>query len=440
MENKESIISIKEHEYLPQEYFDRLKTVDFVGAPEDYMGEPQYLGIGKDFRASYYIGTCWLTEYLTISVLPKIENVDFIKMFLAALEVNSEADYFAQCYKIDFDKPAIKTPKNLNVLSPLLILHFLSLLEKLVKRGLKRGYIIKEENLKSKIKGRIVFTQHLQQNVFQKRDDRIYCRYQEYTFDIPENRLLKKALIFSEKVLERYESIKKQNNYQDIKKRLIKLKQHFAVVSDDIEVSQIKKISANKLFINYKSAVKVAKMILRRFDYSLQEASKQEETTPPFWIDMSRLFELWVHSKLNEAYPKQIVFQVKGHCRTAVDFIKIDEKLIMDAKYKPHYSNSNSRIIDDIREISGYARDRKILEALGVNNFDNEEVKCIIIYPERINFESNDTDFTEEEQKEIEGDDCKEATFEGSLISQSSEIKWFRNFYKISVKLPTDNK
>lgn len=54
--------------------------------------------------------------------------------------------------------------------------------------------------------------------------------------------------------------------------------------------------------------------------------------------------------------------------------------------------------------------------------------------------QNNDTDFTEEEQKEIEGDDCNEATFEGSLISQSSEIKWFRNFYKISVKLPTDNK
>ena len=105
MENKECIISIKEHEYLPQEYFDRLKNVDFVGIPQDFMGEPQYLGIGKDFRASYYIGTCWLTENLTITILPKIENIDFIKMFLAALEVESESDYFAKCYKIDFDRP-----------------------------------------------------------------------------------------------------------------------------------------------------------------------------------------------------------------------------------------------------------------------------------------------------------------------------------------------
>ena len=438
MENKENIIYIKEHGLVPQEYHNRLNRDEFVGVPEIYMGEPKYLGIGKDFRASYYIGTCWLTENLAIAVLPKIESIDFIKMFLSALEVDTEANYFVKCYKIDFDKPDIRTQKNLNVLSPMLILHFITLLEKLVKRGSKWGYIIKEENLKSKIKGRIVFTQHLQQNVFQKRDDRIYCRYQEYTFDIPENRLLKKALMFSEKVLERYESIKKQSNYQDIKKRFIKLKQHFAVVSDDIEVSQIQKISTNKLFINYKSAVNVAKMILRRFDYSIRKAGEYEETTPPFWIDMARLYELWVYSKLYKAYPGQIEFQVKGHCTTAVDFIKKDECLIMDAKYKPHYDDSNKGIIDDIREISGYARDKKILKALGVKDSDNEEVKCLIIYPEKTIFKAN-SDWSEDENKEIEGDDCKEATYFGNLIAQSSEIKCFRNFYKISVKLPIEN-
>ncbi|MBO7598846.1 MAG: TonB-dependent receptor [Bacteroidales bacterium] len=408
MENRECIISIKEHEYLPQEYFDRLKTVDFVGIPQDFMGEPKYLGIGKDFRASYYIGTCWLTEYLTITILPKIENIDFIKMFLAALEVDSEADYFAKCYKIDFDKPAIKTQKNLNVLSPLLILHFITLLEKIVKRGLKRGYIIKEENLKSKIKGRIVFTQHLQQNIFQKRDDRIYCRYQEYTFDIPENRLLKKALMFSEKVLERYESIKKQSNYQDIKKRFIKLKQHFALVSDDIQVSQIQNITANKLFVNYKSAVKVAKMILRRFDYSIQEAGKQEETTPPFWIDMARLFELYVLYLLG-GRSGNIEFQFPGYSGST-DFLKIDEQIIIDTKYKLDYNYDSN----DIRQLSGYARDRKILKKLGVTDEDNCEIQCLIIYPNKNGFPQL-------------GD---------NLISESIPIQEFRNFYKISVKLP----
>lgn len=441
-------INIVEHQLITdsndwnEEYRESLEKVGFSGGSSDFMQIPKYLGIDRNFRASYFIGTCWLTDDLAVAILPKIENVNFIKMFLSALEVDSakESDYFAKCYKIDFDQPAIKTPKSLNILSPLLILHFISLLEKLVKRGLKRGYIIREENLKSKIKGKIMFSTHLRQNIFQKREDRVACRYQEYTFDIPENRLLKKALIFSEKVLDRFESIKKQSNYQEIRKRFNKLKQHFAVVSDDIEVSQIKKITANKLFINYKSAVKIAKMILRRFDYSIQKAGETEESTPPFYIDMSRLYELWVYSKLNEAYPKQIDFQVIGHCRTAVDFIKKDEKLIMDAKYKPRYANSNSRIIADIREISGYARDKKILKELNINENDNEEIKCVIIYPEPIKLDT-DQDSTDNGTEEIKDEECKRISSfnkDNTIIDQSSKITLFRNFYKIAVPLPTE--
>ncbi len=169
-------------------------------------------------------------------------------------------------------------------------------------------------------------------------------------------------------------------------------------------------------------------MLLRRYDYSISEASKEQHSTPPFWIDMARLYELYVYSKLNAAYPEQIEFQVAGHCKTAVDFIKKDECLIMDAKYKPHYDNSNRGIIDDIREISGYARDKKILKRLGS---DEQEIKCVIIYPNPIKFESDEID------TDID-DNCKELNvFEkGDLIPQCSEIKWFRNFYKISVKLP----
>ena len=431
MEHIENIV-LKEHDSIQPEYLDRLQSIRFIGET-DYMKIPEYLGIcyfKGNLSASYFIGTCWLTTNLSVAVLPKIQNIDFIKMFLTALETDSEADYFAKCYNIDFDQPAIQTPKNLNILSPLLVLHFLTLLEKLVNRGLKRGYIIKEENLKSKIKGRIIWGNHLQKNVFPKREDRIFCRYQEYTIDIPENRLLKKALLFCEKVLEQYESIKKQDNYTEIKKRFSKLKQHLVNISDDIDVSQIQKIKANKLFVNYKSAIKVAKMILRRFDYSLQNASKTEESAPPFCIDMARLYEMWVFSKLVKAYPNQIDFQVKGHCKTAVDFIKKDEHLIMDAKYKTHYAFSNRNIIDDIREISGYARDTQILKELNIEKDNNEEVKCLIIYPEPISFPiDSDNTYTKD-------DTFYEPLLGDELLSQSTEIKEFRNFYKISIKLP----
>lgn len=434
---KKSII-LSEHQPIECADWEYLKGLNLSFQQTDYMGVPKYLGI-YDGCASYYIGAAWLAQdEATVVVKPKMQNIDFVAMFLAALEVDSEkeSDYFSKCYGIQFDEPSITVEQQLNQLTPLLALHYVSLLERLVKCGLKKDYIIRENNLKCKIKGRLLIARHLQKNIFQQRNDRVLCQYQEYTEDIPENRLLKKALLFVDRIINSYESLKKQEVYAKLQFRLYRLKSSFENVSDEIEISQVRKISTNKLFKEYQRALKVAKMVLRRFDYSIQETSKDFHTTPPFWIDMARLYELYVYSQLNSAYPGQIAFQVAGHCRTAVDFIKIDEKLIIDTKYKPHYEDSNRGIIDDIREISGYARDWKILKQLGVKKGDEEEVKCLIIYPEPITFDVKQ-DFTEEEKAEIKNDKCNVASlFCEKIIDQSSVIPCFRNFYKVSIKLP----
>lgn len=429
---------IEEHDTIPETNWEQLSDVCFEGNPSDYMGKPRYLGIDKSFTASYYIGAAWLTDDLAVVVTPKIKNIDFVTMFLEALDVDTknESDYFAQCYGIQYDEPTIETYEQLNQLTPLLVLHFISLLERLVKRGLKKDYIIREENLKTKVKGRLLITKHLQKNVFQQRYDRVYCQYQEYTDDIPENRLLKKALLFAERIINNYESLKAQSSYSEIQSRLLRLKNVLSSISDEIEPYQVQKLSTNKLFKEYKETIRVAKMLLRRYDYSISEASKEQHSTPPFWIDMSRLYEMWVFSQLEKAYPGQIQFQVKGHCGTAVDFIKQDECLIIDAKYKPHCDYSNRGIIDDIREISGYARDWRILQRLAITKTYSDEIKCLIIYPESVVFKYDET-LSEEENQDVYNDRCDNVTlFNEKLLDSCSEIKWFRNFYKISVKIP----
>jgi 5-methylcytosine-specific restriction enzyme subunit McrC len=435
--SKEPIV-IQEHAYIPEDYYDRLQSVNFVGNPTEYMGTPKFLGIGQDFRASYYIGASWLIENeLAVVVTPKkkdndtnLYETDFVKMFVAALEVDTkyESDYFSDCYRIAFGEPTIETNENLTLLTPMLVLHYISLLSRLVKRGLKKDYITREENLKAKVKGRIMMGRHLQKNVFQQRADLVFCQYQEYTDNTPENRLLKRALLFAEMIIDNYESLKKQLDKTDVPRQLSTLKSRFSHISDDIEPYQIQHLSANKLYKDYREAIRVARMLLRRFDYSISAVSDEYQSTPPFWIDMSRLYEMWVLSKLNVAFPGQIKFQVDGHCRTKVDYIKKDEKIIMDAKYKPHYEDSNRGILDDIREISGYARDKKILKRLDA---DEQEVKCVIIYPKPISLQSNGTDTDTD-------DTCKKIDYfeKGELIPQCSEINWFRNFYKISVQLP----
>ena len=102
----------------------------------------EYLGIFDDSgipKAHYYIGASWfIKDKCAFIVKPKVE-VDYVKLFMTALEMNSEneAEYFSNYYYIDFKKPAIKTNALDNVITPLLILHYMSLLKHLVSKGLK---------------------------------------------------------------------------------------------------------------------------------------------------------------------------------------------------------------------------------------------------------------------------------------------------------------
>ena len=426
---------LEEHQPFEESVNARLRENGISLRQPDFMGEPKHLGLYNNC-ASYYIGAAWLVKKeWAVIVHPKVHNVDFVEMFLSALAVDTrnESDYFSKCYGIKFDEPLIETDERLNQLTPLLVLHYISLLDRLVKRGLKKGYVGREENLKSKIKGKIMFSRQLNKNVFQQRNDRVFCKFQEYTDDFPENRLLKKALLFSERVVNQYSSLKKQIEATDVPYRIANLKASFQNVSDDIEVWEVKNLSTNNLFKEHSRAVMVAKMLLRRFDYSISNASVERNTTPPFWIDMARLYEMWVWKKLSDAYPGQIEFQVEGHCRTAADFIKKDEGLIIDAKYKPHYEYSNRGIIDDIREISGYSRDKKILKRL--DKADCGEVPCVIIYPTPVVFKMDES-ISDDEKEYVQNDTCAKLAYTGNILPQCTEIKWFRNFYKISIPLP----
>ncbi|MBO7445829.1 MAG: TonB-dependent receptor [Bacteroidales bacterium] len=379
-----------------------------------FLKEPKFLGI-NDWTASYYIGAAWLVpDELAVVVTPKLPDIDFVQMFLAALEVDTqkESNYFAQCYGIHFDEPQIETREELNQLTPLLVLHFISLLERLVKHGLKKDYLLHEENLKAKVKGRILFGKHLKTNIFQQRNGRMYCQYQEYTDDIPENRLMKKALLFSERILDRCDSLKRQSQYPDVQLRLNRLKTSFSHISDDIEPYQVQKLSSNKLFKGYKEAIKVAKMILRRFDYSIREASSEQHSTSPFWIDMARLYEMWVLCKLQKCSINPVLFQESGfYGRQVADFVIREENLILDAKYKSKYVDDWVDI-DDIRELSGNARDDRLLPNLP----EDYSPRCIILYPGKSDELKPESDILFEQQ--------------------GQKIPHYRNFYKISVPLP----
>ncbi|RAZ59233.1 restriction endonuclease, partial [Klebsiella oxytoca] len=71
---------------------------------------------------------------------------------------------------------------------------FISLLRSLCSRPLMGRTVSREENLTGKARGRIVFSRNIRHNTLRGRDDRLYCRYLQYTEDILENQILKAAL------------------------------------------------------------------------------------------------------------------------------------------------------------------------------------------------------------------------------------------------------
>ena len=81
---------------------------------------------------------------------------------------------------------------------------FVSLLRDLCSRPLMGRTVSREENLTGKARGRIVFSQNIRHNTLRGRDDRLYCRYLQYTEDIVENQILKAALKKAEVFLSRY--------------------------------------------------------------------------------------------------------------------------------------------------------------------------------------------------------------------------------------------
>lgn len=404
-----NLLEIQEHKSLDEEQINCLSNFD-VTLPNN-NDNPEYLGLSSFWSVGYFIGAKWIKDNeIAIVVNPKIKDLDYLKMFMHCFNNPMSSKYISKIYDIDIKKTPIQIPSTSFELTPLIIIHFLNLVKKIVKKGLKRDYIWVGNNLNSKIKGKVLINQNIKQNIIKSRPDRTYCKYQEYSLNCLENKLIKKTLDFVFTYLKSHYSKNKELlnlfyfNYTA-----------FSDISNNVDVNDIRSIKTNSLYKEYNEALKIAKIILRRFDYSIQNTEKNKEQYPPFHIDMSLLFELYVYSKLHKTYGKEILFQYHGKYGD-VDFLNIKNKTIIDTKYKEIY-NQNKYKIEDIRQLSGYSRDINVIKKVGVD-IDKEVpiIDCVIVYPDQKNGSENiDKEY---------------------FITPNNKIEQFYKFYRYGIKLP----
>ena len=120
-----------------------------------------------------------------------------------------------------------------------------------------------------------------------------------------------------------------------IQQKINKLNSTFINVSD-VNTNLIqKKYTFNKIYAYYIQSIKIAKLILQRYDYSIENITNKAEYTYPYWIDMSRLYEMYVYNKLHESYGNEIIFQAAAYQTSKVDYLRVseNEQILIAAKY-----------------------------------------------------------------------------------------------------------
>lgn len=370
------------------------------------------------FEISYFVGVDWIVENeLSIYVKPKDEDtteVNYLKMLFDALKEPENYIHLDQLCKIYFDKPAIVIKQKDDLLTPLLLIQYINILKRIVQKGLKKSYFQVTKNLNAKMKGKVLINETIKKNHFNNKMLYNYCQYTEFGINSTENKILKKALSFSIAAMQNINGIEVAHlngliNY---------IQPAFANVDNEVDIYELKNIKSNKLFREYDQALKFANLILKRYGYNISSAKSTEIKTPPFWIDMSKLFELYVFAKLKEKFP--LHHEVTYHKKfkgLEPDFIVNSNdgvyKMIVDAKYKPQYQDSNISK-EDIRQISGYARMKSIYDFIGIEY--DKIIDCLVIY-------SN---------KNAKRLDFKNVNF----TSEDNEEKNYVRFFKIGIELP----
>ena len=294
-------------------------------------------------RGSYFVGVDWVEQgKVAIQVNPKMNDgfeVDYVRMLNEALSEPDNYEHLRDLVTIDFNKPAIKIRQQRDVLSVFLVTEYINMLQRIVRNGLKKSFYLVEENLRSKAKGRLMVGRNIRQNLTKGRITANVCKYQVYDNDTPENRILKKALMFCLKQLEAYKYV---FDTGILMKRARHVKPFFNSVGNDVCVKAIQSCKCDPVYKEHAQALEFAQLLLRRYCYDITYIGKQDIPTPPFWIDMGKLFELYVYHHLRK------VFTGKGEVRyhVSANYQELDylvrpqqwpEPYIIDAKYKPRY-------------------------------------------------------------------------------------------------------
>lgn len=368
----------------------------------------------------YFIGVDWIEKnILHTQVLPKlnfnkdgdaIREVDYIKMLISSLKHTETAKLISDLIIVKWNDPLIEIEQKQDMLTPFIMIDFLNVVKAIVKKGLKKSYYKTTKTLNARIKGKMLIKQTMNMHLSKGNMLHNVCTYDEFGIDNKENRLLKKAIEYIKQYMQASILMKDANAVSDM---ISFISPSFEQISSNIQVNEIKQMKSNTLFKEYDKAIRLGKMIIKRFAYNISNTAKNKILTPPFWIDMPMLFELHVLSLLKDSFKSDITYHLTTN-GNELDFVlkSTEFKMVIDAKYIPKWKWDINH--ENIRQVSGYARLKKVYKQL--EKTYPESIDCLIIYPD-----------IEDGKKSIELQN-----FSDGLIP----IEAYQGMYKLGVNIP----
>ena len=337
----------KTAELTEEEY--RILLTEFKSRITVYRSEEH----GKfDLYPQQYVGTIVLPVH-SLVIQPKIPMLNFFYMLVFSYEI---PEFGKQLFGF----------KQEQTIYEIIVLKFVQEIEKLVKMGLYRDYLTSEENLQT-VRGRVSIIENERLNTVQRQ--RVFCRFNEFTGDILENRILKYAL-------RRLSCL----SFGDIslKIRINKLLHHLDPVSyeiirdSDFEIVERRYTRLNE---HYKPLVRISRILIENTSFNLQTQGKMR-----FWsflVDMNKLFQKFLTFCLRGLHGFDInptptyKWDVEGLTTISPDIVIGKDKklkLVVDAKYKQIDLEKKKVYGDDVRQVGDYCT------TLGLEN-------GILVYP-----------------------------------------------------------
>ncbi|CAN5584035.1 McrBC 5-methylcytosine restriction system component [soil metagenome] len=267
-------LSLSEYRTATEVELSDVELAEIRRLAESIAISPSITALGTfDLTPGSHVGAIRISD-LAIDIQPKIP-LDRL-LFLISYSVDPR-----RWQELDFDFG--ERDSLLEAIIPGFVIHT----RRALRQGLLQGYISVEDSLAT-VRGRIRFDDQLRDRygIFPP----VEVRYDEFTEDIVENRLIKAALARLGRLRIRSAEVRRSLRAFDAALANVSLVEYHP--------SQLPEISWTRLNEHYKPAVELAKLILQATSF---EVSHGAVRSTAFLVDMNRVFEDFVVTALRES-------------------------------------------------------------------------------------------------------------------------------------------